>query len=101
MPICTRLDASNARRITRWIARSVDRGTRKCIIDVSSVEAVDSSGFGSLVAAARRLQDVGGLVVVVCSQSTLRRLFEIAGLTRILPVVDRLEKANAILFDAT
>lgn len=101
LSVCTYLDAPCARRLTRSIDRLIKRGTRECIIDMSSVEAADSSGFGGLVAAARRLRKVGGLAVVVCSHNTLRRLFETTGLTRILPVVNRLENANAILAGAT
>lgn len=92
-----RLDAQNARRFARSMSRLVDAGLRDCIIDLTQTEAVDSSGFGSLVAAVRRIGDLGGAVAIVCKDLTVRRLFEVAGLTRFVPVVPRIEDARRII----
>lgn len=75
----------------------LESGLRECIIDMSKTEAVDSSGFGSLVAAVRKIGDVGGVVAVVCNDATVRRLFEVAGITRLVPVVARVEDARVLL----
>jgi anti-sigma B factor antagonist len=92
-----RLDAQSAKRFARSMAKLVESGSRECIIDLSQTEAVDSSGFGSLVAAVRKIGDLGGAVAIVCSNTTVRRLFEIAGLTRIAPIVARVEDARLIM----
>jgi anti-anti-sigma factor len=92
-----RLDAENAKRFARSMNKLVDAGLRKCIIDMSKTEAIDSSGFGSLVAAVRKVGDVGGAVAIVCKDATLRRLFEVAGITRLVPVVARIEEARVIM----
>lgn len=92
-----RLDAGSAKRFARSMSKLVESGSRDCIIDLSQTEAVDSSGLGSLVAAVRKVGDVGGSVAIVCANSTLRRLFEIAGLTRFVPVVSRVEDARRLL----
>ena len=92
-----RLDAESAKRFARSMAKLVESGSRECIVDLSSTEAVDSSGFGSLVAAVRKIGDLGGVVAIVCKDTTVRRLFEIAGLTRFVPVVSRLEDARVIM----
>jgi len=92
-----RLDAQSAKRFARSMAKLVESGSRECIIDLSQTEAVDSSGFGSLVAAVRKIGDVGGVVAIVCTNATVRRLFEIAGLTRFVPVVPRVEDARIIM----
>jgi anti-anti-sigma factor len=96
-----RLDAQSAKRFARSMAKLVESGSRECIIDLSATEAVDSSGFGSLVAAVRKIGDVGGVVAIVCTNVTVRRLFEIAGLTRFVPVVPRIEDARRLVSAST
>src|SRR5579863_10223155 len=86
-----RLDAQSAKRFARAMQKLVDSGSRECIIDLSNTNAVDSSGFGSLVAAIRKIGDIGGVVAIVCHEPTVRRLFEIAGLSRMVPIVPRVE----------
>lgn len=93
----TRLDASTSKRFARSMSRWLERGNRECIIDMSSIETVDSAGFGSLIAAARKVEDAGGVTTVVCTNPNVRRLFEVAGVTRLVPVVMRIEDARAIL----
>src|SRR5690349_14627957 len=92
-----RLDAQSAKRFARSMTKLVESGSRECIIDLSNTEAVDSSGFGSLIAAVRKIGDIGGVVAIVCSNATVRRLFEVAGLTRFVPVVSRVEDARILL----
>ena len=92
-----RLDAQSAKRFARSMTRLVESGSRECIIDLTKTEAVDSSGFGSLIAAVRKIGDIGGVVAIVCNNATVRRLFEVAGLTRFVPVVSRVEDARILL----
>ncbi len=91
-----RLDASCAKRLSRSIGRVVESGLRDCTIDMTGVEAADSVGFGALIAALRKLGAVGAYAAVVCSNPTVRRLFEVAGITRLVPVVSRLDEARAL-----
>jgi anti-sigma B factor antagonist len=91
------LDAQSAKRFARSMAKLVDSGSRECIIDLSETVAIDSSGFGSLVAAVRKIGDLGGAVAIVCTDTTVRRLFEVAGLTRFVPVVGRMEDARHLV----
>ncbi len=93
----SRLVASNAKRFARSMARMLGRTSVLCIIDMSDVEVVDSSGFGSLISAVRKVEEGGGAAAVVCTNPTVRRLFEVAGVTRIVPVVTRIADARAIL----
>jgi anti-anti-sigma factor len=91
------LDAQTAKKFARSMTKLVESGTKDCIIDMTSTEAVDSSGFGSLIAAVRRVGDCGGTIAIVCRNATVRRLFEIAGITRLVPVVSRMEDARAFV----
>lgn len=92
-----RLDAQTAKRFARSMQKLVESGSRECIIDLSDTKAVDSSGFGSLVAAVRKIGDIGGVVAIVCSDPTVRRLFEIAGLSRLVPIVPHVDDARRLM----
>ena len=93
----THLDTTNAKRFARSMARLADRPSALCIIDMSDIDVVDSSGFGSLISAVRKIEEAGGAAAVVCTNPTIRRLFEVAGVTRVVPVVSRLADAQTIL----
>jgi len=91
-----RLDASSARGLVRSVSRLLAAGFRRCTIDLSAVDAVDSAGFGSLMGSVRKIEEAGGTAIVVCANPTVRRLFEIAGITRLVHVVRRLSDAAQV-----
>jgi len=92
-----RLDAQTAKRFARSMTKLIESGSRECIIDMSATEAVDSSGFGSLIAAVRKIGEIGGVAAIVCMDETVRRLFEVAGITRLVPVVQHVEEARHLM----
>jgi anti-anti-sigma factor len=96
MPVGISLDCANAKRLARWMDKSVCDGVMDCIIDMSAVQTLDSAGLAVFVAAVRRLAQAGGWAIVVSQHAAVRAVFEIAGLTRILSVVDRIEKATVV-----
>lgn len=85
-----RLDAGAARCLARSVVRLLHAGLRRCTFDLSAVDAVDSAGVGALMGSIRKVEEVGGTAVVVCANPTIRRLFEIAGITRFVRVVPTL-----------
>lgn len=90
------LDASMSRRFTRAVSKLIDAGIRTCTVDMSSVESADSSGFGALSMALRRLEEVGAHAVVVCINPAIRKLFEVTSVSRLARVVPRLEDARRL-----
>lgn len=97
LEIGKRLDVSTARRFARSIAKLIASGWRTFVFDMTATTSVDSSGFGSLVAAVRKIEEAGGAVAIACADTTLRRLFEVAGITGLVAVVDDYETARSIL----
>lgn len=92
----TRLDSSCAKQFARALARMADNQTPFVIIDMAHTKAVDSSGFGALIAGFRKLAEVGAGAVVVCSNANVRRLFDFAGVSRMITIVDRLSQARRL-----
>jgi len=90
------LDANSARGLMRAIRRLLQSGLRRCILDLTAVDAVDSAGFGTLIGSVRKIEEAGGTSIVVCANPTVRRLFEIAGVTRFVPVVSNFSDVREI-----
>jgi anti-anti-sigma factor len=91
-----RLDATAARCLARSVTRLVQAGLRRCTFDLSGVDAVDSAGVGALMGSIRRLEEAGGTAVLVCRNPTIRRLFEITGIARLVRVVPSLAHVREI-----
>ena len=91
-----RLDASCAKQFARTISRMADRRAPFVIIDMAKTEAVDSSGFGSLISGLRKLAEAGAGAVIVCSNASVRRLMDFAGVTRMIAVVDSTKEARSL-----
>jgi anti-anti-sigma factor len=89
-----RLDSSAARCLARSVIRLLRSGLRRCTFDLSAVDAVDSAGVGALMGSIRKMEEAGGTAVIVCANPTVRRLFEISGITRLVRVVPRLADAR-------
>jgi hypothetical protein len=61
-------------------------------VDLSRVSFIDSTGVGVLVGAFKRVREIGTLSVV-CPQRSVRRVFEITGLTQVFILHKTVEDA--------
>jgi anti-sigma B factor antagonist len=57
------------------------------VIDLAEVSFVDSSGLAALVAGIRRIRDAGGDVAVCATRPEVRRLLELIGFERVVPML--------------
>jgi anti-anti-sigma factor len=69
-------------------------GARKIVIDLSSVEKIDSLGIGILVALMWSVSQAGGGMVLAAIPSRVGKIFEIA---KLLDHIDHAESATAAL----
>ena len=63
------------------------------VIDLTAVTFVDSTGLGAILLNARRLRDAGGAMALVCSSPTTRKLLELVGVDRVVPVYETTDRA--------
>lgn len=56
------------------------------VLDLSGVNFMDSSGMGAILGRYRTVSQMGGKLAVCSLTPQLRKLFELTGLTRIIPV---------------
>ena len=63
------------------------------MVDLSSVTFIDSTAIGSILAAGRTLRKAGGALALVSPGDSTRKLLELVGVDRVLPVYDTTERA--------
>jgi anti-anti-sigma factor len=70
------------------------------VIDLDQLSFCDATGLGVLAGAANRARASGASLHLVCSRKNIRRLFELTGLARRLPLARTLGEVLAALPEA-
>ena len=65
----------------------IARGALEVIVDLREATFIDSTSLGVLLGGLKTLRERGGEISVVCPAS-IRRIFEITGLDRVLTIAD-------------
>ncbi len=88
-----RLDATTSKLFEDKILATIDGGQKQFVIDLSQLDYISSSGLRVFLLASKRLNPVGGKVVLCSLKEPVRQVFEIAGFVSILPIVTSREEA--------
>jgi anti-anti-sigma factor len=90
------IDLSNAALIGRSMADSISNREIEFVVDLTEVRYLDSAGIGMLFGVSRRLADHHQrLIVVLPSDSLVRRSVEVSGWPSDVPMVETIEEAVA------
>lgn len=89
------LDIHSAPELRAALVGVLDGGATKLVVDLSRVAFMDSSGLGVLVAAHKRLGNVGSRLQLVGVTGAVGRLLAVTGLTRVFDVRDETGMALA------
>ncbi len=71
----------------------IEQGRPRLILDLGSVERIDSDGIGEVVAVWQHAKNTGGELVLASLQPRVRDLFRILFLDKVIPVFDSLPEA--------
>ncbi|MER7797756.1 STAS domain-containing protein [Microbacterium sp. NPDC096154] len=71
----------------------VAAGRPKVVVDLSSVEFIDSSGLGSLIGGLKSARQAGGDVRIAAAGEQVRAVLKLTNLDRILAPYDTTEEA--------
>jgi len=94
------IDIYTAPLFKQAVVNLVSDGNKDIIIDLSGVTFMDSSGFGTLLGATKRLRPTGGGLHLVGPNSTIQRMLRLTHLDTIMRVYDSEEHAAQVISGA-
>jgi anti-sigma B factor antagonist len=90
-----RLDAQIALSFRENIKKLADEGHRFIIFDLTSVQFIDSSGLGAIVASLKLLGNQGNLILCGANEN-VSRLFMLTHMNKVFSIYMTLDEALAI-----
>ncbi|URZ00166.1 anti-sigma F factor antagonist [Clostridium felsineum] len=69
------------------------KGYKNVILDFSNVTFMDSSGIGVVIGRYKKLTSFGGNICVVGPKESVKRIFELSGMLKIINIYASLDKA--------
>ena len=87
------VDVATVPRLREQLIELVAQGETRLVVDLESVDFLDSTGLGVLIGALKRVRTVGGDLSLVCTHSRILKVLEITGLTRVFEVHPSVEAA--------
>ena len=87
------LDVATAPSLREQLITLINDGAGHLVLDLEGLDFLDSTGLGTMIGALKRARTHGGDVRLVCTQARIRRLFEITGLDKALPLHASLAEA--------
>jgi anti-sigma B factor antagonist len=88
-----KLDATTAKTFEDRILGVINSGTQRLVVDLSQLDYVSSSGLRVLILAAKRLQTVGGKIVLCSMKDHVRQVFDLAGFSSMLSIYGSRDEA--------
>jgi anti-sigma B factor antagonist len=89
------IDVYTAPKLRERLISLVESGSHELIVDMESVEFLDSTGLGVLVGGLKRVRAHDGWIDLVCTQSRILRIFRITGLNKVFSIYDTVAEAEA------
>ncbi len=87
------LDMAGAPRLRQEVARLVAEGRTHLVLDLRSVDFLDSTGLGAVIGALRRVRSHDGELLIACPEPRLRRVFTSCDLDRVFVLHDDVDAA--------
>jgi anti-anti-sigma factor len=88
-----RVDTNTCDEFQSFVFERLDAGSKRLVIDMSSVDYISSAGLRVFLMAAKRLQENGGRLALSGLTRGVKQVFELAGLMTIFVVEPDVERA--------
>ena len=92
-----RIDSNTSGALERALLGQLARGEKRLIVDLLGVEYISSAGLRVLLLAVNKLRPLGGQLVLCSLGTSVREVFELAGLTALFTIEASRELAVARL----
>ncbi|MCU1454470.1 MAG: anti-sigma factor antagonist [Acidimicrobiales bacterium] len=89
------IDVATAPRLREQLITLVNDGHHRIVVDLGSVDFLDSTGLGVLVGALKRVRTHDGDLALVCDEPRILKVFEITGLTKVFAMYGSVDQAVA------
>ncbi len=89
------IDVFTAPEFKSAINRAIETGMTNLVIDLTQVSYMDSSGFGTLLSATKRLRPKGGSINLVGCSEAIERMMRITRLDTVFNLYRTVEDAVA------
>ncbi len=87
------IDVYTAPRFKEAVNQILGTGQKHLVVNMAGITYMDSSGFGILLSATKRLRPEGGTVNLVKCNSAIERILKITRLDTIFNVYDNVDEA--------
>jgi len=81
----------------RSIRHLIADGIRKLVLDLTTLNYIDSSGIGVLISSNGQMEQAGGVIRIGGAQGAVAQVFRLIHMDRIMPLDDSVESACASL----
>lgn len=91
--ISEEIDENTTEKLRRKIDNEITRFLpRKVVFNFSNVTFMDSAGIGMLLGRYKVIKMLGGTLEIVNVNRQIKKLFEMSGILKIIPITDNLEE---------
>jgi anti-sigma B factor antagonist len=87
------IDVATSPTLRERLIGLVNDGSAQLVLDLEAVDFLDSTGLGTIVSVLKRARTHCGDLRLVCTEARIRRLFEITGLDKAVPLHASLDDA--------
>ena len=98
LKLAGRLGIGSSGQELQWkVEELLAKNEKKVVMDLTELKYIDSSGLGIVVFCSGKLNETGGQLRVVGANPTIRNLFKITRIEKVINLDDTLEAAKAAL----
>jgi anti-sigma B factor antagonist len=91
------IDIHTARALRDALTKTVDVGHQRILVNMSGVRYMDSTGFGTLLGATKRVRSGGGSINLVGCSPSIQKMLRVTRLNTIFGMFDAEDEAVAAL----
>ena len=90
-----RMDSISSPEFEKEVSELMAEGQINLIVDFGELDYISSAGLRSILAAAKKLENKEGKLLLSALKDMVKEVFEITGFTAIIPVYESVESALA------